>query len=63
MVPDAEGMLQVTRSLGDVPFHRSGVALATPEFAEVELDEGCKLHKVGLQIVAPPTTVVVNRTV
>lgn len=32
IVPQADGMIQVTRSLGDVPFHRSGVVTHEPDF-------------------------------
>ena len=36
-VDGAEGMVQVTRSLGDVPFHKNGIVTADPECMELEL--------------------------
>jgi len=34
-----DGMLQLTRSLGDVPLHRSGVVLAKPEVSRADINE------------------------
>ena len=38
--PRAEGLLQVTRSLGDSAHHLDGVLLATPEITRRDLDAG-----------------------
>jgi serine/threonine protein phosphatase PrpC len=38
-VPNVEGMLQLTRSLGDAPFHRKGAVLHEPEMVRRPIED------------------------